>query len=271
MVETVDAAEPFDTADRPVNIKRGRKQNPLAGAGASSVRKELVENQMYETAAKLFAHRGFAGTSLQDIADEMGITRPALYYYVKSKDDLLAKLITEITEGSTSQILAVATDPELDAAQKLSRIAYLMAHNRAMQPTRFLLLSRSEAELSDTLAEVHEKTKRAMLRSLIGVIDQGVEAGHFRPVNPRSAALAVIGMCNWVASWFHEDDAAGAEQVASDIADLALASVVQSPDRVTAATGPRAAAALLRQDLAFLERLLDDSDRAEPPNRSHQR
>jgi hypothetical protein len=51
----------------------------------SSVRKELVENQMYETAAKLFAHRGFAGTSLQDIADEMGVSRPALYYYVKTR------------------------------------------------------------------------------------------------------------------------------------------------------------------------------------------
>lgn len=222
------------------------------------MRKELVENQMYETAAKLFAQRGFAGTSLQDIADEMGITRPALYYYVKSKDELLTRLVTEITEGNTAQILDVATDANLDPAEKLSSIAYVMAHNRALQPTRFLLLARSEAELPDGLAEVHEGTKRTMLRNLIAVITQGIEAGQFRPVNPRLAALALIGMCNWVAWWFHEEDRATADQVASGIADLVVASLLQAPDRITAATGPRAAVTLLRQDLAYLERLLDN-------------
>lgn len=232
--------------------------------GSSSVRKELVENQMYETAAKLFAHRGFAGTSLQDIADEMGITRPALYYYVRSKDELLAKLVTEITEGNTAQILRFAKDSTLEPAEKLSEIAYLMAHNRALQPTRFLLLARSEAELPQDLAELHESTKRTMLRNLIEVIKQGIAAGQFRPVNPRSAALAVIGMCNWVAWWFHEEDAASAGQVASDIADMAVASLLQAKDRITAATGPRAAVALLRQDLAYLERLLDEAEQGKP-------
>ena len=58
--------------------------------GPRTARRELVENEIYEQAIRLFAERGFAGTSLQDIADALGITRPALYYYVKSKDELLA-------------------------------------------------------------------------------------------------------------------------------------------------------------------------------------
>ncbi|AFJ34608.1 TetR/AcrR family transcriptional regulator [Mycobacterium sp. MOTT36Y] len=228
---------------------------------AVSMRKELVENQMYETAAKLFAERGFAGTSLQDIADAMGITRPALYYYVKSKEDLLSRLVTEITAGNTAQILRVTNNKTIDPVQKLSEVAYLMAHNRALHPTRFLLLARSEAELPEDLAKVHETTKRKMLRNLIEVIQAGIDAGQFRPVNPRIAALAVIGMCNWVAWWFHEDDPASAEQVATDVADMAVASVLQAENRVTAATGPRAALSLLRQDVAYLERLLDDADK----------
>jgi AcrR family transcriptional regulator len=216
---------------------------------------------MYETAAKLFAHRGFAGTSLQDIADEMGVSRPALYYYVKSKDDLLANLVAEITAGNTAQILRVATNREFDPVEKLSKIAYLMAHNRALQPTRFLLLARSEAELPEALAKLHESTKRKMLRNLIEVINQGIQAGQFRPVNARTAALAVIGACNWVAWWFHDEDGSGgAEQVAADVADMAVASLLQAEDRIGAATGPRAALSLLRQDLAYLERLLDEAD-----------
>ncbi|MER5436948.1 helix-turn-helix domain-containing protein, partial [Streptomyces sp. NPDC002588] len=61
-----------------------------APGGRSTSRRELVENEMFEQASRLFAERGFAGTNLGDIAEAMGITRPALYYYVKSKDDLLA-------------------------------------------------------------------------------------------------------------------------------------------------------------------------------------
>src|SRR2546425_4678982 len=82
-------------------------------AGASTARRELVENEIYEQAIRLFAERGFAGTSLQDIADALGITRPALYYYVRSKDELLAKLAADVAGGSAAQITEVAGRPEL--------------------------------------------------------------------------------------------------------------------------------------------------------------
>ena len=125
-------------------------------------------------------------------------------------------------------------------------------------------IARSEAELTPALAELHETTKRTVLRTLIEVIKQGIDAGQFRPVDPRTAALAVVGMCNWVAWWFHEEDAASADQVASDIADMAVASLMAAGGRATAATGPRAAVALLRRDLAYLERLLDEADQVDP-------
>jgi len=220
---------------------------------------------MYETATRLFAQRGFAGTSLQDIADEMGVTRPALYYYVKSKDDLLARLVAEITEGNTAQILDVAHDPTLDPVEKLSRIARSMAQNRALQPSKFLLLVRSEAALPDDLAAMHEATKREMLRTLIAVIGEGIESGKLRPVNPRSAALAVIGMCNWIAWWFHEEDATSADEVAGDVADLVTSSLAQSPERTLSATGQRAAVDFLRRDLEYLEQLLDEAERTDRP------
>lgn len=243
--------------------KSARRKRQRPEGNSSSLRKDLVENQMYATATQLFARRGFAGTSLQDIADEMGVTRPALYYYVKSKDDLLARLIAEITAGNTAQICEVAEDATMDPVAKLSRIAEIMALNRALQPSRFVLLARSEAALPVDLAAIHETTKRTMLQTLVGVIREGIDTGKFRPVEPRLAALQIIGMCNWVAWWFHEEDAASAEIVATDIADLVVASLVQSPERAGAATGPRAALDLLRRDLDYLERLIDDSEQPE--------
>jgi AcrR family transcriptional regulator len=54
---------------------------------------EPVADRLLDTARRLFLEHGFAGTSLQMIADELGVTKAALYYHVKTKDELLAELI----------------------------------------------------------------------------------------------------------------------------------------------------------------------------------
>jgi AcrR family transcriptional regulator len=171
-------------------------------AGATTARRELVENEIYEHAIRLFAERGFAGTSLQDIADALGITRPALYYYVKSKDELLAKLAADVAGGSAAQITELAARPDLDAVGKLREIARLTVIRQATQPERFRLVIRSEAELPAELSDAYDASRRAVLETITGVIEEGIRAGRFRPVDARVAALAVIGMCNWVAWWF---------------------------------------------------------------------
>lgn len=225
--------------------------------GATSARRELVENEIYEHATRLFAERGFAGTNLQDIADAVGLTRPALYYYVKSKDELLAKLVTEITEGPATQLREINGQTDLDATGKLRAIARALVTRQAHHPARFRLIIRSEAELPPELSRAHERGRRAVLDELTKVVDEGTRSGQFRPMDTRVAALGVIGMFNWVAWWFHADARQTAESVAEQLADMAVAAVAQPGHRIPAEAGPAAAIALLRQDLEYLERVVD--------------
>lgn len=228
---------------------------------SASARRELVENEIYEHASRLFAERGFAGTNLQDIATSMGITRPALYYYVKSKDDLLARLVTEITQGSAEETEGLASDRSLDPPDKLYRIAHAIALARAQQPARFLLLERSEAELPPELDKIHIAAKRATLAHLTRVIDEGIRGGQFRPVNPRTAALSVMGMCNWVAWWYKSSDTHPPSEVADDLGRYAVAMVGHPADRAPGLSGPDAAIAMLRADLQYLEHVMRDRPR----------
>ena len=109
-------------------------------------RRELVEAEIYEQATRLFAERGFAGTSLQDIADAMGMTRPSLYYYVKNKDQLLARLVTEITEAPPPpwrrSRSATSTPPPSSASSSACS-----PRTRRDHAARFRLVIRSESEL----------------------------------------------------------------------------------------------------------------------------
>ena len=223
----------------------------------STARRELVENELYEHATRLFAERGFAGTSLQDIADALGITRPALYYYVKSKDELLAKLVTEVTNGPLAELSELVARAELDPVQRLRGIVEIIVGRRATQPARFRLLIRSEAELPAELTTAYDDSRRAVLKTIAGVIEDGVRAGRFRPVDPRVAALGVLGMCNWVAWWFHPGGRDSPEDVIEQLADMAVAALQRPDHHVLDGEGPAAALKMLRQDLEHLERILD--------------
>ncbi|MEV6639056.1 TetR/AcrR family transcriptional regulator [Amycolatopsis sp. NPDC051371] len=222
----------------------------------TTARRELVENELYEHATRLFAERGFAGTSLQDIADALGITRPALYYYVKSKEELLAKLVTEVTNGPLEELTELVAR-DLDPVAKLRGIVEIIVGRRARQPERFRLLIRSEAELPAELTEAYDEGRRAVLKTIAGVIDEGVRVGRFRPVDARVAALGVLGMCNWVAWWFHPGGRDTADAVVEQLADMAVGALQRPDQHVLDGEGPAAALKMLRQDLDHLERILD--------------
>lgn len=174
-----------------------------SGGGRTRLRRELVEGEILEQAAELFARRGAAGTTLQDLADALGVSRPLLYYYIKNKDELLARMVSEVTEGIAGALAAAAGRTDLGPDDRLREMARVMVSQVAARPLHFRVLDRSEDDLPPPIAEVQAQAKRAVLDMVRAVIEEGIEAGVFRPVDPRVGALGVIGLCNWTAWWFH--------------------------------------------------------------------
>jgi len=189
--------------------------------GARSPRRELIEAQIYEQAARLFAERGYAGTTPQDIADAAGVSRQGLYYYVRSKEEILQRLVADMTTDAATRVQAVMDEP-LEAPEKLRRLAHMLVIDRATNRTRFRLLDRSESVLPPDLAKKYLSGRRSLLKSMTGLIDEGVASGFFRAGDSRVAALSVLGMCNWVAWWFEPSDEHPVEPVATQIADNAV-------------------------------------------------
>ncbi|TWS26050.1 TetR/AcrR family transcriptional regulator [Tsukamurella sputi] len=227
---------------------------PAKRRGRPSVRRELVEREIKENAARLFAERGVAGTTLQDIADATGLTRQAVYHYVANKDELFAQLVSEVAEGPAQLLHEINTIVELDPAAKLYRMAESLALNQMASPDRFRLLIRSEADLPESLADGYRTSRRRVLRELTAVIDAGIASGQFRDVDARTAALGIVGMLNWIAWWYRDgnDEAATAAQ----LADMAVQAVRAEGAARPAEPGPLGAISDLRRDLDRLERLM---------------
>jgi len=203
---------------------------PMAAARPPA--RPLEAATVLEAAARVFRERGFGATSMADVARELGVSRPALYYYFPSKDAILASLVEAVTVSIAEQARSLAESPrECDPGARLHALVARHAGFIAAHASIFHVLQQSQPYLPAPLRTVNAQGKDAVLRSFEKVISAGVRRGTFRAVQPSVAALAVLGMCNGCASWFRPDGPMSADAVGELIADMAVASLALPGER----------------------------------------
>jgi len=224
-------------------------------------KKEALRRTVLEAAAKLFAQRGFGGTNLQDIADSLGISRPALYYYFKSKEDILASLVEEVTVFSGHQATELASKADFNPSETLRQMVFNHAKWLLEHTVEFRVVDRTENDLPAATRRTHDKAKRALLDNFTRTIERGVELGHFRPVDAGVTAFSIIGVCSWTALWFVPEGRVPLADVAKSIADFAVAGLRQGDNVLPREFGMDEALRRVKDDLAHLERLISRSDK----------
>jgi AcrR family transcriptional regulator len=219
----VSAVARKDSTRAPAETRRRTAdRRPEATPRQSGLRRQLVEREILERAAELFAERGFAGTTVQDIADALGMSRPALYYYVKSKEVILEQLVENLSVNDAAVLEGIRRRRSGDPVEKLREMAQHLAVNAGSNPYQTQILAQSKHHLPERIAELDREAERSIVQSLIWVLEQGMRRGQFRSLHPRTAALAIVGMCLWTAWWIGD---APLEQLTDQVADQAVASV----------------------------------------------
>lgn len=206
----VDRISPMSTIEPATGTKRSR-------------RRELLIGDLLDRSTELFATQGYEATSLQDIADAVGISRPALYHYLRSKEDLLAMLVEQMSRSLAKVLEQLRERPDLSPLEKIADLTALLVRERARHPGRFRILDRTENILPEPAGSEHIEAKRQIVRELISIIEDGIAIGQIRPIEPRTAAFSLLGMCNWTAWWINPSDAENIDAIASTMVDCAEA------------------------------------------------
>ena len=144
-----------------------------------------------ESSMKLFADKGFNGTSMRDIAKAAGITLPTIYYYFGNKEDLYQSILQEVIEkfieATATAAVGVEGMREKLVAMGMAKHRFI-AENREMMLLYLRELSRPTGEGS--LSESLEKG----LMMLEMVVREGIEKGELRQVDPKIAAWYLMGV-----------------------------------------------------------------------------
>jgi AcrR family transcriptional regulator len=195
----------------------------------ASKRNELQRQSILEATSRLFIDKGFGGTNFNDIADALGVTRTALYYYFPSKESLLEALTEEVTEKASQLAQSVSGRDELPADEALRQLILQHAGLILSHPLQFRVVERSESSLPEPRRSGAEHARRAVLGHFVRVIQRGIDTGLFRATDARIAAFSIIGMCNWCAWWFDEGGSSSADDVARTITDFGLRALQPEP------------------------------------------
>jgi AcrR family transcriptional regulator len=198
---------------------------------------------------------------MQDIADVLRISRPKLYYYFRDKGSILEALVSNVPVEAHRRAQAVLSAKDLNWEEKLRTLIQQHADLILARPLEFRLLDMSLDHLPRPMQARAQKAKRGLLEAFTRVVREGIDHGSFRQTDPRVAAFAMIGMCNWTAAWFHGDGRLSAQEVCALLADLGVASLAKASalHGSRPQNGVQSSLRMLREGVANLEAALQHS------------
>jgi AcrR family transcriptional regulator len=176
--------------------------------------REAKREAVLAAAAQAFAENGYYHTSLDSVAARLGVTKPTLYYYASSKDDL----VSAIAGRALDQILAIAGD---DQASGLLQLKHLIRRFVEVNCGDFgrcwtdILSARITGETGRKL--------RAGMREIDGRIRALIELGHadgsIARCDVKLTTFMIVGAVNDVSRWFDESGPLSASVIAEKFAN----------------------------------------------------
>jgi len=159
--------------------------------------------RVLKAAAHCFNQKGYSGTSLKNVADMLGLTDPALYYYVKNKEELVYLCYVRAADiGREALDRAVA-----EGGLGLNQVQrYLRYHIEIMVGERgpIAIMSEIPSLKPDHREEVLELSRRHSL-NFEAMLQCGIDDGSISDCDVRMTGNAIMGSINWIPKWFHGD------------------------------------------------------------------
>jgi AcrR family transcriptional regulator len=229
---------------------------------ATTPRKELVREEFLTKAADVFEKKGFASTTIQDVAQALQLSRSALYHYFKSKDEILEALVLEHTEYAAEQMEQKFATRNGSASDQLRELLANSINGRMTGGARLRVLDQLAAEMPSEIKQKFDHGRRRVLDLYTRLIQKGIDAGEFRLLDARTAAFAILGIASWTSWWYSPTGRKSPEELASVLVDIAFNGIARSEGSAERPQKPKEVLRALKRDVAELERLIQGFDDA---------
>lgn len=189
-------------------------------------KKKARQNEIYATAAELFANKGYHATRIQDIANQLGMRKGSLYYYFATKEELLAR----VTEGRIEEMLAameaiIATNHTPTQKLTLAIDEHLRLYKK--HANIFAIFTQENlAEISVETAKVVRTVSKKYQSLWKAILQEGIERGEFQEgLDLEITMQAILGMCNHTLIWYKSEGRLEIREIARLFAQLIISGI----------------------------------------------
>src|SRR2546423_7699397 len=169
--------------------------------------------EIYRTAAQIILRKGYDATSVNDIANALGMTKAGLYHYVSGKKELLF----DIMNFGLDELDEECVTPACAIKDARARLRFIIT-NHARLVTRgqgaITILVDEITALTPAQQRKVTRRKREYFECLRGLLSRLKEEGRLQDVDTTPATFSLLGMINWLSRWFRQGGDLTEEQVA---------------------------------------------------------
>ena len=175
--------------------------------------------QILEKAAHLFCVKGYDSTSMSDIADEVGITKAGLYYFVESKEHLLYLITDYGLDLLEETVLKPLRSVEAPKAV-LYELIRLHTHMVLTRPREVTIILHERTALTGVYREKILQRKKEYIEYVKSLLIQLQQSGEARSdLDPTAATFFLLGSLNWLYQWYKVDGPLTEEQLARELTE----------------------------------------------------
>lgn len=152
-------------------------------------------------AARLFREKGYASTSMRDIAKGVGIQGASLYNHIESKQELLSELLMFIANLFTKEMELInkSSSPSVD---KIKQLIGLHVHYTAEYTDAISIIASEWVHLEEPVLSKYIGLRTAYEDKFEQIIVDSIDEGTFEPTNPKIALFSILSTLRWLYSWY---------------------------------------------------------------------
>jgi AcrR family transcriptional regulator len=172
-------------------------------------------SHVYRIAAEIMCQKGYAGTSMNDIAEAAGLTKAGIYHYIRGKEELLFEIMSYAMDNLDQRVVAPAQEIA-DAEQRLRKIVEGHTTSLLEGVGAITIVLEETPALTAAHRRLIKGRKRGYFEFIRQTLEQLESEGKLRSVNPTIAAFSLLGMILWISRWYSRQGKLSAEQVLAD-------------------------------------------------------
>ncbi len=205
------------------SVERRRDSARKDATGAYQERRQEIA----AAAARVFYRKGYQGTTIGAVAEEMGTDRASLYYYISSKEELFDEVVREVSEANVATAERIRNSGA-SAPEKLRElIEALMTSYGEHYPILYVYIRENLAHVAGprTAWSKHMRSlNRRYDEAIISIVQEGIDQGTIRPVaTARVIAFGIIGTIGWTNRWFDPNKSdVSAQEIGTGFAEMLL-------------------------------------------------